>query len=400
MIDVTKEGVVGNGNDESGKLQEIIDRAPEGSTIYFPASNLSNKEVEYGLLQPLLLTKSLHVAGESSAVSVLARGNNKLFRIEPSREDMVFSFENLELLSGSKAIEFSSSNNINFISRIQNCKFKSQTDTSIHSRMPGTFLRVLNCSFWENVYGVFVSSSQSESDFTVRDCDFVSSSHTAVRIEQNPGIPTSGTLYVESCHFKSNGTGVGLNNISGSTRKNRYEDNLTNVETSGSAQDWGIIHLNTTIPGAGSSRPGQQATIVQIGSASIGTAHTLNTDASFRVFKIPTDFVSDASFHVHWTKNGDADESGKVVKWKIEYTIWKGNTGELTSNTYSNVVEFEDTYEDSGTTTRIVYRTPNLAASGFVPSYYCSTKISAVTPDGTAMASEPVILSLDLMYRI
>jgi len=160
-----------------------------------------------------------------------------------------------------------------------------------------------------------------------------------------------------------------------------------------------LIHEPTITAGRAVSSPGQGPQ-----PTSFGTLMTLaftpddTTDRAFRIFKIPTSYVSSASFHVHWTKSGDANELNKNVRWRLAYTVFNGSSD--IGNGIANIIEFEDTYPDSGTTTRIVHRTSDLTAAGFVAGYYVSIYIEAISPiSGTAMSSEPALLSLDLRYR-
>lgn len=157
-----------------------------------------------------------------------------------------------------------------------------------------------------------------------------------------------------------------------------------------------IFHEPTVTPGAGANAPGQQPTIAVVGSLLVAQ-FTLNTDAAYRVFKIPSSFVSDPAFHVHWTKSSDADESTKEVRWRINYTVFDGNSVDV--NVSPTVIDLDDTYDDAGTTTRIVHRTGNVVAVGFIANYYVGICVEAVTPAGTPIASEPALVSADLTFR-
>lgn len=123
---------------------------------------------------------------------------------------------------------------------------------------------------------------------------------------------------------------------------------------------------------------------------------TPNVDAAFRSFKIPGYYSQNAEMHLHWTKSSDANESGKAVRWRIEYFTFSGNGDDLITTPSS--VEIEDIYDDAGTTSRIVHRTPNVALTGFQARWYAAIAVSAVTPVGTAMASEPALFSADLTF--
>jgi hypothetical protein len=167
-----------------------------------------------------------------------------------------------------------------------------------------------------------------------------------------------------------------------------------------------ITHHSIVTAEAATNAPGQAPDLNVIGTLLVGE-YTLDTDSAYRVFKIPTSFKGSAAFHVHWTKEsgvgGNGDESGNVAKWRISYKVFNGGAapgggaGEDV-NVAATVIEYEDTYLDNGTTTRIVYRTPNLPAAGFVAGYYLGVCIEAITPVGTPMGAEPALASLDLTF--
>lgn len=143
--------------------------------------------------------------------------------------------------------------------------------------------------------------------------------------------------------------------------------------------------------------PGQAATPVHFGST-LGFAYTPNTHEGYRTFKISSKYHSDPSFHIHWTKSTDADEQGKAVKWRISYTLTNGKDQDV--NVAPLVVEFEDIYDSAGTTSRVVHRTANASLVGVLPEYYLAVKIEAVTPAGTPLSADPVLISCDLRYNM
>lgn len=146
------------------------------------------------------------------------------------------------------------------------------------------------------------------------------------------------------------------------------------------------------------SGPGSDPTLTA-SNALLLLAFTLSTDGAYRQFKIPYEYVGNASVHVHWTKTSNANESGKAVKWRISYVSFASTTVTAEDGSVSpTVVEVEDTYDDSGTTTRLVHCTADVALSGVSAGDYMSLKIEAVTPAGTAMASEPGLFSVDIEY--
>jgi hypothetical protein len=64
------------------------------------------------------------------------------------------------------------------------------------------------------------------------------------------------------------------------------------------------------------------------------------------------------------------------------------------------VAEVEDTYDDSGTTTKIVHRTAYIPLTGFKAGHYLAIKVMAVTPQGTPLSADPAMISCDLRYNM
>lgn len=126
-------------------------------------------------------------------------------------------------------------------------------------------------------------------------------------------------------------------------------------------------------------------------------AFTVGVDAAFRQFKIPTSFVSGATAHIHWTKSGNADESGKRVKWQLTYSVFDGESEDAVA--LEQVVDVEDTYEDSGTTTRVVHRTADVALTSFAAGKYVAMKIEAIAPSQDPLVSEPALFSADFIWN-
>lgn len=159
------------------------------------------------------------------------------------------------------------------------------------------------------------------------------------------------------------------------------------------------IALYHDITGAGnfaSRAPGQTAAPIHFGTT-LGATYTPNVHEGYRTFKLSPKFAGNAAFHVHWTKSSNVDESGKAVRWRISYTLTNGRDQDV--NVTPQVLELEDAYDDSGTTTKIVHRTANTPAlAGAVAAYYLGIKIEAITPNGTPLSADPVLISLDLSY--
>ena len=156
-------------------------------------------------------------------------------------------------------------------------------------------------------------------------------------------------------------------------------------------------HVQTITAGASTASPGKAPTPVLVGDALIGLQMTVNNDEATRTIKLPDTYVlNTASFHIHWTKSTDTDDSGKNVRWRVTYVVFDGATHDVTTG--SQTVEVDDTYEDSGTTNRIIYRTESTPFNGLLqPNYYVGFKVEPITPTGTAL-SEPVLINMDISF--
>jgi hypothetical protein len=118
-------------------------------------------------------------------------------------------------------------------------------------------------------------------------------------------------------------------------------------------------------------------------------------DRGFRVFKIDYDYVDNASLHIHWTKSDDVDRSGTFCRWRVDYSVYNGKDEEVNGLTFTETLDLE--YLDSGTTTRYIYRSPNLTLSGIQAGYYVAAKITSTTASGAALV-DPGLVSMDFMY--
>lgn len=160
------------------------------------------------------------------------------------------------------------------------------------------------------------------------------------------------------------------------------------------------IHKPTITPANSKSAPGQGPQPIVYGSTIGLEFDTPATDNAYRIMKIDGTFAgdgsgSDASFHVHWTKGTDVNESGNTVVWRLEYTVFDGSSNDI--NIAPTVIQFTDTYDDTGTTTRIVNRTSNISATGLIPLYYMGVGLSVVT--GGTTITNPVLISCDLLFK-
>ena len=165
-----------------------------------------------------------------------------------------------------------------------------------------------------------------------------------------------------------------------------------------------FYHEPILIPSAGTNSPGQQPTVAVIGSTLIAEM-SLNTDYLYNSFKISSKYSDSPSFHVHWTKQagvaGNGNQSGKSVRWRISYVVYPSTSSvETDINITPVVLDLDDTYTDSGTTTRMVARTSLGAIVGAVAGYYVGVSIQSVTPSGTALTCKPALLSVDLSYNM
>jgi hypothetical protein len=162
--------------------------------------------------------------------------------------------------------------------------------------------------------------------------------------------------------------------------------------------DTRTIHEPTITGGRGTNAPGQGPTATVNGTLlTLAFTPDDTNDRAFRIFKIPTSYVTGSAFHIHWTKGVDTNQSGSHVRWKVDYSVFDGIDDVANGAPYT--FEIEDTYDDPGTTTRVVYRTSNIPLSGFVAGWYVSCFIEAISPIGSpALSGEPNLFSLDLTY--
>lgn len=164
-------------------------------------------------------------------------------------------------------------------------------------------------------------------------------------------------------------------------------------------EETSTFHEPTVTPDAGTNSPGQQPDISTIGTT-IVAEFTPDTDKAYRIFKIPSNFVSDAAFHVHWTKEsgagGNGDESGNTVQWRLSYTVFPGSSVDI-NVTPTGVLDITDTYDDAGTTTRVIQRSADTTAPGFVANYYVGVCVEVVS-GGTTMSAEAALVSVDLTF--
>lgn len=155
------------------------------------------------------------------------------------------------------------------------------------------------------------------------------------------------------------------------------------------------VHAPIVAPGKSDGPPGLNPEIA-IKDALAYLVFTLNTDSAYRIFKIPRGVQGAVSMHAHWTKSQDTDQSGKAVRWRITYKVFNGfnEDGAGAGATF----DFDDTYDDAGTVTRIVHHSPNVVLGDLAAGYYLSVKVEAVTPPGSALV-DPGLVALDITYQ-
>lgn len=155
------------------------------------------------------------------------------------------------------------------------------------------------------------------------------------------------------------------------------------------------FHVPIVTPALFKSPQAREPSITEVNSILL-LAFTPNVDAAWRQVKIPSNYTANPALHLHWTKTSDANEQGKFARWRISYALFNGISQNI--NVAPTVVEYEAAYADNGTTSRIVYRSSDIPLTGVTAGYYMGLKIEAITAQGTPMASEPALFSVDIMY--
>lgn len=155
-----------------------------------------------------------------------------------------------------------------------------------------------------------------------------------------------------------------------------------------------LIHEPIITPSRSSSIQVQETTPRIVGET-IPALEFASGQTALRMFKIPRNYVGEPSIHIHWTKNSNTNQSGNTVTWRVRYKVFDGSSDEVTTIT-TETITHTATYNDTGTTTRIICRTPDLPLNNFVAGYYVGMIV-----DWTAktMSDDPLLISLDLVYR-
>jgi len=142
------------------------------------------------------------------------------------------------------------------------------------------------------------------------------------------------------------------------------------------------------------SNPSNPPAVVAAGITP-GLGFTVGTDKVHFLYQLPQKYVSgDGAISLNWTKGTAAtDESTKAVKWQVKYL---GLSPGDNCNSGETTLSVEDTYDDSSTTTQVVYGTGDITipAASLTAGHGLAIEISAITPTGTALANEPVLLGI------
>ena len=164
-----------------------------------------------------------------------------------------------------------------------------------------------------------------------------------------------------------------------------------------------ILHKPTITPATAGFGSGN-APVTQAFGTVLGLHYDQPTDVAYRIIKVPNNLVVAgntaaveplASLHIHWTKSNDLAQSGATVRWRISYTVFNGYDDDV--SVAPTVIDFDDTYDDAGTTTHIVHRTGNVDLVGLVPGYYIGFQLEYVTANTTLV--DPVCISADMLWR-
>lgn len=125
---------------------------------------------------------------------------------------------------------------------------------------------------------------------------------------------------------------------------------------------------------------------------------TVNTDSATYKFPIPSDYYrGDISFQVIWTNDGGTDDNGKTVKWQISYQT--GTEGDTISGNHANSPKsIQDTYTSASGWIEHHADKMTIAAADFAGKTCIYISLSAITPTGTALTSEPHLMGICYIY--
>ncbi len=87
------------------------------------------------------------------------------------------------------------------------------------------------------------------------------------------------------------------------------------------------------------------------------------------------------------------------MRWVLDYYVFNGTSQDV--QVAPAQITWDVTYLDGGTTSRIVYRTPNsvnVATAPLQAGWYIGFRLS-YDPDNTTLDGGPVVISCDLLSR-
>ncbi len=163
-----------------------------------------------------------------------------------------------------------------------------------------------------------------------------------------------------------------------------------------------IIHTPGITPSRPTAIPGQEPAFLSFGTPTpwllgLHFDKPQVTQAVYGYAKIQTSYIGpEANFHVHWTKAVDTDQSGKTVRWVLDYHVFNGTNQNV--QVAPTQIVWDVTYLDAGLTSRIVYRTPNSVNIPAVAGYYIGFRLS-YDQANTTLDGGPVVISCDILMR-
>jgi len=127
---------------------------------------------------------------------------------------------------------------------------------------------------------------------------------------------------------------------------------------------------------------------------------TVDTDKAYYKLHVPDSWVSgtDMVINIFWTRSSTgSDESGKTVKWQLEYIVVSGEGDNV--NSAGTTISVQDTYDSSVAADQVLYVTGDLTIpAGSLSAGGCiSLELMAVTPTGTAL-SAPACLGFKVSW--
>lgn len=124
-------------------------------------------------------------------------------------------------------------------------------------------------------------------------------------------------------------------------------------------------------------------------------AFTNETDSIHSLFKLPDHMISGtAQVKVQFTKNTDSDISEKNVYWRLDYTAF--DAVDDAAGGAGMTVIFTSSYDDSGTTTRIVYSTPTHLLTGTAGDTV-ALKVQALS--GSNVQDEMALVGVEVSWQ-